>query len=40
MTGLDVPQKANVEIVGEYDPSFFGFGTFRKDVKPSDHELK
>ena len=31
-----VPQKANVEIVGDYDPSPFGFGGFKKGVKPSD----
>ncbi len=39
-TGLDVPAKANVELVGEYHPTFFGFNGFKKGVKPSDHELK
>jgi hypothetical protein len=40
LTGLDVPAKADVSIVGEFDPTFFGFGTFRKGVKVSDHELR
>ncbi|MCG6156235.1 ThuA domain-containing protein [Rubinisphaera margarita] len=31
-----VPERANVEILGEYDPSFYGFGSFRKGLKPSD----
>ncbi|MAG55470.1 MAG: hypothetical protein CMJ83_04185 [Planctomycetes bacterium] len=33
--GLDVPQAANVEIVGTYEPLRFGFGRFRKGVRPS-----
>jgi hypothetical protein len=31
-----IPDKANVEIVGEYKPLPFGFGGFEKGVKPSD----
>ncbi|WP_296459820.1 hypothetical protein [Rubinisphaera sp.] len=31
------PEKANVEIVGEYDPSFYGFGAFKKGMKPEDY---
>lgn len=31
-----IPARANVEFVGTYDPSPFGFGRFRKGVKPSD----
>ncbi len=34
--GLDVPAKADVSIVGEFNPSFYGFGGFIKGVKPSD----
>lgn len=34
-----IPAKANVDIVGEYDPTFFGFNKFHKGLKPSDHEL-
>jgi hypothetical protein len=37
--GLDVPQKANVELVGEYKPSMYGFGGFKKGVKPEDLAL-
>jgi hypothetical protein len=38
--GLDVPAKANVEIVGEFKPTMYGFGGFIKGMKPADHELK
>lgn len=34
-----IPERSNVEIVGEYDPSPFAFGGFRKSVKPSDHAM-
>jgi type 1 glutamine amidotransferase len=35
-----IPAKANVDIVGEYHALPFGTGKFRKEVKPSEHELK
>jgi len=38
--GLEVPAKANVEIVGEYKPTMYGFNGYKRNVKPSDHELK
>jgi hypothetical protein len=34
-----IPEKANVDYVGEYKPTFYGFKGFTKGVKPSDHEL-
>lgn len=34
-----IPAKANVALVGEYKPLPFGFGKYRKGVKPSDHAL-
>jgi hypothetical protein len=37
LTGLKVPDKADVAIVGDYNPSMFGFGTFKKGVKVADH---
>jgi hypothetical protein len=37
-TGLDVPQKADVSYVGEYKPTWFGFGKFTKGIQPSDLE--
>ncbi len=37
---LDVPQKANVDLVGPYQPTAFGFNKARKGVKPEEHELK
>lgn len=35
-----IPQKSNVDYVGTYNPTFYGFGTYKKGVKPADHELK
>lgn len=32
----EIPQRANVDLVGEYHPSFFGFGKYRRGLKPSD----
>jgi putative heme-binding domain-containing protein len=37
--GLDVPKKANVTIVDEYKPSFYGFKGYRKGMKVADLEL-
>ena len=31
-----IPPKANVDLVGEYRPSKFGFNGFRKGLKPAD----
>lgn len=31
-----IPRRANVDLVGTYTPSNFGFGGFRKGVRPSD----
>lgn len=40
--GLDdkIPERANVDTVGEYKPTSFGFGKFTKGIKPSDFEMK
>ena len=35
-----IPAKANVDYVGEYKPTWFGFGKFKTGVKPADLELK
>ncbi|HSW45955.1 MAG TPA: ThuA domain-containing protein [Phycisphaerae bacterium] len=35
-----IPPRANVDIVGRYNPSPFGYGGHRKGVKPSDYEMK
>ena len=35
-----IPEKANVEYVGQYSPSYFGFGKFVPGVKPADLEIK
>jgi len=37
--GLEVPEKAEVTLVGDYQPTMYGFGTFQKGVKPETHEL-
>ena len=35
-----IPEAANVEIVGEFTPTKFGFGGFKKGVKPADHAMR
>ena len=35
-----IPARANVDYVGEFKPTWFGFGKFKPGVKPSDWELK
>jgi len=41
-TGLEkqIPAKADVDYVGEYHPTWFGFGKFVKGIKPEDLRLK
>jgi hypothetical protein len=41
-TGMEdqIPARSNVDLVGEYRPTPFGFGTYTKGVKPSDHALR
>jgi hypothetical protein len=34
--GLEVPAKVNVDYVGEFKPTWFGFGKFKHGVKPAD----
>ena len=40
-TGLEdkITGKADVGIIGKYEPSKFGFNGFKKGVRPEDHEL-
>jgi hypothetical protein len=33
---MEVPKKANVDFLGEYNPTFYGFGEFKTGIKPSD----
>lgn len=35
-----IPQRAKVDPIGEYRPTWFGFGKHVKGVKPSDHAMK
>jgi len=35
-----IPARANVDIVGRYEPYEIGFGGFKKGLRPSDHALK
>jgi hypothetical protein len=35
-----IPEKTNVDLVGEYKPRPFGFGGFEKGKKPEDHASK
>ena len=34
-----IPAKSNVDYVGKYKPTKFGFGSFTRGVKPEDHKL-
>jgi type 1 glutamine amidotransferase len=35
-----IPERAKVDVVGEYRPLPFGFGGFKKGVKPAEHVMK
>jgi hypothetical protein len=37
--GMDVPAKADVAYVDEYEPSFYGFEGFRKGLRAADFEI-
>lgn len=37
--GLNVPEKADVTPVGDYKPTMYGFGEFKKGLKPDDFVL-
>ena len=37
--GMEVPKKADVTIVGDYNPTPYGFKGYKKGVKPQDHAL-
>jgi hypothetical protein len=37
---MEVPDVANVQLVGEYKPTDYGFGNFKKGLKPSDYKLE
>ncbi len=34
--GLNIPKQANVTIPSSYNPTFYGFNTFKKGMKPAD----
>ncbi len=36
--GVEVPEKTNVDIVGDYSPTKFGFGDFIEGLKPIDYK--
>ncbi len=38
LTGLEVPAKADATCVGEFKPSYFGFGKFLPGVKPANFD--
>ena len=40
-TGLEdkIPDKACADTVGSYEPTFYGYGNFKKGLKPSDLKL-
>jgi hypothetical protein len=38
LTGLQVPEKADVALVGEFKPTAFGFDGFKRGMKPADFQ--
>ena len=42
LTGLEkkIRARSDVSCVGDYQPTFFGFGKYKKGVRPEDHMLK
>ena len=38
--GEKIPARSDVDYVGEYKPTFFGFNKGKKGIRPADHELK
>ena len=40
MEALSTPAKADVTIIGEYNPNNIGFGGFKNGLKPTDHRLR
>ena len=41
LLGIEVPEGGTkVDVVGEYKPSAYGFGSYIKGAKPSDHAMK
>jgi hypothetical protein len=38
--GMDVPEKAKVDLVGEFNPTAYGFKGYQKGIKPETHALK
>ena len=34
-----IPARANVDLVGKYEPNEIGYGDFKKGLKPADHRL-
>ena len=36
----DLPDEADVSLVDEYNPTFYGFGEYQRGMNPSDFELE
>ena len=37
---MPVPARTNVDLVGEFNPTMYGFNSFKKGTRPGDYELK
>ena len=35
-----IPAESKVDLIGEYDPTMYGFHTFKKGIKPAEHKLQ
>ena len=40
LTGQKVPDNADATPIGEFKPSMFGFGSYKKGVKVADHLMR
>lgn len=36
---MDVPEQADVEYVDDFEPTMYGFGNYRRGIRPSDHAV-
>ena len=34
-----IPDRSNVDYIGEYKPTMYGFGSYQRGIKPADHTL-
>lgn len=38
--GMEIPQRADVRFIGDFNPTMYGFGAYKKGVRPADFNLR